>query len=194
MNDERTWNAITVAAGAVIVGLIGYHLSVPMPRARGADKYLKDETQLALDQRVAVQKAEKQEAANTIRLWNLGAEALGPMAMARVSNMAKAHNLNMVSFRPQRGATAEDLVRSGFTIALEGSFPQVIQFARKLETPATKLAVVSLQVTSTDGASDQVTATIGVVAYRDQDAGAKPVTSAATETKSTLASENQSRN
>lgn len=194
MNEERTYSTLTLAAGVVIVLMVIYQFVVPMPKPKGAQKYARDEMQLALDQRVAIEKGDKLESANSARLWNVGPEALGPIAMARVSNMAKGLGLSLVSFRPQRNASAGELVRSGFIVTVEGSFPRAIEFARKLETPETKLAVVSMQVTSTDGASDAVTATVGVVAYRDREAGVKPVTSAKTEPKSTLASENKKPN
>lgn len=194
MNQEKTLTAATLAAGLVIILMVIYQFVVPMPVTKGAEKYLRDQTELALKSRIAIEKAEKLEKSNIARLWDLGPEALGPIAMSRVSNMAKSNNLSLVSFRPLRNASAGDLVRSGFTIALEGTFPKVIQFARKLETPETKLAVVSLQVTATDGASDNVSATVGVIAYRDREAGVKPVTSAKKEAKSTLASENTKPN
>jgi len=191
VNDEKSWSLLTVAAGVVIVGLVIYQFVVPMPKRTGAAKYNKDVEELSLAQRLAIEKGEKLEAANKIRLWNVGPEALGPTAMARVSNMAKNHNLEMVAFRPMRNETAGDLIRNGFTIAIEGAFPKVIQFARQLETPETKLAVISLQITATDGATDSVRASVGVVAYRDKDAGIKAATTAQKEPSATLASENE---
>lgn len=191
MNEEKTWSLLTVLAGVVIVGLVAYQFMVPRPTPKGAIIHSRNEEELSLAQRIAIDKGEKLEASNKIRLWNLGPEALGPMAMARVSNMAKNHSLNMVAFRPMRNQDAGNLVRSGYTISVEGVFPKVIQFARQLETPETKLAVVSLQVTATDGATDTVRATVGVIAYRDREAGIKAASTAQKETKSTLASDNE---
>lgn len=188
MNQETTWIRATIGAAIVMVLVLVVNFAFPVPKPKGAAEYFNKEKELST-QRLIAEKDKKDLAdANGKRLWNLGAEAIGPMAMGRVSNMAKANGLNMVAFRPQRNVPAGDLVRYAYQISIEGSFGKVVEFTRKLETPETKLSVVSLQVASTDGASDAVSATIGVVAYRDREAGAKSVP-AKSDPASTLASE-----
>lgn len=192
MNQESTWVRATVIASILIVLMLVANFALPAPKAKGAQDYFNKEKELST-QRLIAEKDKKEFADfNAKKLWNLGPEALGPIAMGKVSNMAKASGLNMVAFRPQRTTAAGDLVRYGYQISLEGSFSKVIEFTRKLETPETRLAVVSLQVASTDGASDAVSATVGVVAYRDREAGLKPEL-AKSGTDSTLASEKKEK-
>jgi hypothetical protein len=193
VNSERSWNVATVGAIIVMVALVAYHLIVPMPAVTAQQQRKKNERDLAKTRDTYMRKSRELQKTNADRLWDLGPESLGPMAMGKVSNLSKSFGLKMVSFRPQKQVDSGDLVRYGYLVSVEGTFPKVIEFVRKLETPETKLAVSSLQVTSTDGASDAVSATVGVVAYRDRLAGVKALKTAKNDTASTLASEEKKK-
>ena len=89
-------------------------------------------------------------------------------AMSMLEKFARQNNLKIISFRPQRLEEEAGLERMPYQITLEGAFPKVISFVRTVETPATKIAVTNVQIASSDGASDAVTATISLVAYRQK--------------------------
>lgn len=193
MNSERSWNIATIAAIVVIVAMLVFQVVVPMPAFASQQQRIKSERDMEETSDAYLRKSKELQKANAARLWDLGPESLGPTAMGKVSNLSKSFGLNMVAFRPQKQVDSGDLVRYGFLVSVEGAFPKVIEFVRKLETPETKLAVFSLQVTSTDGASDAVSATVGVVAYRDRLAGVKALKTAKNDTASTLASDEKKK-
>lgn len=94
-------------------------------------------------------------------------DLITPFVLDRVSVKANANKLTMSSFRPQRQVDNKSLMQLPYTVNFDGPFPSVIAFLRNFEMGEDKLAVNSLQLSSSEGAGDQVTATVGLVAYRD---------------------------
>lgn len=76
-------------------------------------------------------------------------------------------SVKLISFRPQRSVETTDLLQLPYVIAVDGSFPNVVKFVQSIEESDAKLAVSSFQLASAEGTSDFVTASIGLVAYRD---------------------------
>jgi Tfp pilus assembly protein PilO len=79
---------------------------------------------------------------------------------------AKA-SVKLISFRPQRTVETTDLLQLPYVLAVDGSFPNVVKFVQSIEESDSKLAVSSFQLASAEGTSDFVTASVGLVAYRD---------------------------
>lgn len=98
-------------------------------------------------------------------LWDGKAEEIGPKALASVTKLAKARKLRVLAFRPQKPIEMEGLVQIPFSISTDGTYPNTMQLVKDLETSGAKLAVSLVQVAASDGATDQVTASINVVAY-----------------------------
>ena len=59
-----------------------------------------------------------------------------------------------------------------FLIGVDGSYPNVVAFVKDIETKGTKLALSQVQLSSSDGTTDKVSASIGVVAYVPSAGGA----------------------
>lgn len=97
--------------------------------------------------------------------WKQKTEEIGPAALANISKLVRAHGLKLVTFRPQKIEEQKDLFRIPFLMALEGSYSDVLSFTKELEKPGSKLAVNMVQLNSSDGVTDQVNATINVIAY-----------------------------
>lgn len=104
--------------------------------------------------------------ANSSRLWAGDAQQVGSRSLDMLSRVARALKIKLVAFRPQRPVESEGLVQVPFLVIVEGSYPAVVSFVSTLEQPATKLALGSVQVTSSDASSDKVTASIVLLAFK----------------------------
>lgn len=161
------WNGLAAVLLLVLVGIVIFDRLVPVTssevsaKARLANqRKLKDGTENA-------KKTEQQNEAYIKPLvWNEPADTIGPLALEQVNHFAHNEKLTVVAFRPQKPQDSGDLSRLSYLVALEGSFPNIVRFVRSVEQPATRLAVNLVQISSSDGDSDKVTATIGIVAVR----------------------------
>jgi hypothetical protein len=163
---EQTYTFLSGLAILVIAGLLGYHLLVPMPKGPDAVAVAVERQQLETQieqQRVALGLVRERLAEMT---WTGGDEEIAASSLARVTQLTNARRLRLIAFRPQRLAEEQGLTMLPFHVAVEGPYPAVVGLLGELETPVTRLAVNMVQITSVDAASDRVTATIGVVAFR----------------------------
>lgn len=165
----QNYTQLTIAGLVACLLLVGFDQFGPKPSATrtGAARKreqvkLEGETAKLRDQVAILQ------VRNQTRLWSQTADQVGPTAMSMLEKFARQNNLKVISFRPQRLEEEAGLERLPYQITLEGAFPKVISFVRTVETPATKIAVTNVQIASSDGASDAVTATISLVAYRQK--------------------------
>ncbi|MEQ1936135.1 MAG: hypothetical protein ABL962_19950 [Fimbriimonadaceae bacterium] len=182
MNTLKTWNGAIIAALAVITAAVLFEYLVETPMARVNSKR-QEQLKLDTETKALFKEVTSLKKANAPRIWQTSAESVGPTAMGKMSVLARSLGLTMLSFRPQKPEETGDLDRYRYILAIEGSFPKVIEFTRKAETPETKIAVDRIQLASKDGATDNVSATIGVVAYRER------LDPKATSGKTSLASE-----
>jgi hypothetical protein len=98
-------------------------------------------------------------------LWSGTSEEIGPKALASVTKLAKARKIRILAFRPQKPIDMGGLTQIPFSLSIDGTYPNTMQLVKDLETTDAKLAVSLVQVAASDGATDQVTASINVVAY-----------------------------
>jgi Tfp pilus assembly protein PilO len=99
------------------------------------------------------------------KVWTLSLQEIGPKALQTVTGFAKEQRLKLTAFRPQKPNDVNGMTQLPFLISIEGSYPSILNFIRQIETSNSKLAPNLVQLSSTDGSSDLVTATIGVMAY-----------------------------
>jgi Tfp pilus assembly protein PilO len=148
----------------MLLGALGLALW-PLPSlASQIQKLQKD----AANAQFAGKKArEASEAANKDALaqtWGPD-EEIGPNIYASMDKLAAGLKVKLVGFRPQRTIDAGDVTQLPFVVNANGSYNNVVEFVRDLETPPTKVAIELLQLGSSEESSDQVVATIGVEAY-----------------------------
>lgn len=170
--NERSWNVVGIVG--CLLGLLVVAYSVFLPVRPPTRKELKARTKEVYDMDAALkgdrEKVTEVRAKNEARLWTQPQDKIGASAMAKVTSLAASHNLKIIAFRPQRGLEDGSLVRYPYTVSLEGAYPNVVEFVSGLETQAGKLVVHQVQLAASDGASDHVTATVGLSAYKELDA------------------------
>jgi hypothetical protein len=101
--------------------------------------------------------------------WTDSAEEIGPKALAFITSFAQKNRLKLIAFRPQKAVEVNSMDQLPFLISVEGPFPGVMGILQDLEDPALKLGTSLVQISSSDPSSDLVSATIGIVAYRNLD-------------------------
>lgn len=167
LRPDAVWNLTLAAAMIFFTASLAVAFWPAETRSSMADTYRKQLDREKIKAKVARAKAATKKAENVSRLWVGDAEAIGARSLDNVSKIAKAHNVKLSAFRPQRAIEAAELEQIPFLTLVEGKYPAVASFVRTLEQPALKLAVGSVQITATDGASDTVSASILLIAYRD---------------------------
>jgi Tfp pilus assembly protein PilO len=165
--DELGTSVAFVTGLAALVAVSAYALFVPVPSLAGLQKAQKNE-QLRIVQDVDRMQDEyvKAQAVVVSRTWTQPQQEIHPAVLNKVSSLARANRVKMTALRPQRAGEAGELQTIPFVLSAEGSYPDVVRFVTAIENPANKLAVNLLQLSSADGESDRVTATVGLVAFR----------------------------
>ena len=161
---------IQVATGLAVLTLIatlGVMLLVKPPTTAGiAPAQRRAENQLLDETEAARKDVAKREAALAKPVWSVPAQEVGPVVVGTATRLAATSAVKLSGIRPQRTTIEGKVETMPFVISAEGSFPNVLRFVSGLETPENRLAVSLIQMTSADGATDRVTATIGVTAFR----------------------------
>ncbi len=172
--NEKNWIALGYLAVVVAACMLVASFAFPVKSA-GAVVATRAQEDRKLDASIETLRTEVStlRAKNLLRLWTQPADEVAAATMAKVTSLAQARNLKVIAFRPQRTQDDDGVVRLPYQATLEGPFPQVIGFLQDLETSKFRAIVSTVQIASSDGASDKVTATIGVVAYREMDAEKK---------------------
>lgn len=167
---EKNW--LTVAYAAVVVAglLLVAHFAFPVKPAgaQAAQNTRRDREYDASIKKLQLELTTSR-AKNATRVWTQAADEIAAATMAKVTSLAQARGLRVVAFRPQRIQEDTGITRLPYQASLEGPFPQIIGFVQDLETSKFKTIVSTIQIASADGASDKVSSTIGLVAYREED-------------------------
>jgi Tfp pilus assembly protein PilO len=181
-----------IAQVGIVIGImiLLFNLFGPRPQAAANVRNMpKELAKLESKEKLIREDIKKLREANEARLMTGSVDALSASVMQTLEQFTRQSNVRMVSFRPQRTEEEAGLIRLPFQLVVEGSFLKVINLLQTVETPKTKISVSSVQMTSTDGATDLVTATVGLVAYTTKDGdnkeGVVPNTSSTTSTTKT---------
>jgi len=165
-NTENAISAIMIVSGIVLIAALASLFLFKGPSIATATKdHELTAAKIDTATKIATKDANEQEAKNKPLLWNISLENIGPAALAKITSLAKAHQVKLSSFRPQRTGDVDGLTQVPFLMTIDGSYPNVVGFVRDIETSDSKLAVSQAQMTSSDGGSDKVSASIGIVAY-----------------------------
>lgn len=164
--DDLAANIVIVISAIALAFLLIVLILQPMPKAEGLQSKHRRDMRTAEQATVKARDRIKElDASIATVTWTGAAQQVGPIALSKVTALAKARGVKLNQFRPQRTVTVGDLTQQPFLASVEGPYPAVIAFAKDLETRDTRLAVNLIQVSSADANTDRVLASIGVVAY-----------------------------
>jgi len=165
--SDKTWNMLGLLALVCLGSIAAADLIIPKPRnplsSHQKNQDVKDLNRAAkvLENQV---KTSKSEVARYV--WSENMDRITSKSLDTVTALTQANKVQLLGFRPPQKTTIEDgLVHIPYLILLSGSFLSVENFVESLEAPKNKLAVEMVQFSSADSSSDQVSATVGVIAY-----------------------------
>lgn len=163
--DSVVPNLITVAAVLALVGGLALQW-LPKPSDPHLVSRTRAETTSVLEQKKKTDEMMATSKAYVENLtWSGEPDQINETILNRVNALIKKNSLKLSSLRPQRANTVDDLDTMPYLVIVEGTFPQIVQFARDLDVPANKLATSLIQISTADTNSGRVTANIAVVAY-----------------------------
>ncbi len=164
--EDGLASAVIVLSLIAIVILAATMAFVPLPSSQGLAKG-KLLAQGKIDDEI---ESAKKRIADAQKVLDAGLrtgtqDQVSPAVLADVAAVTKAAKVSMTGFRPQRTAVVGVLTQFPFVFTVEGGFMAVMDTLKRLEDPKTKLSVHLVQLTNTDPATDNVTATVGVTAF-----------------------------
>ncbi len=163
---DKAINAATAVAILIFAGALIALVVFPAPSMASVKKsHIVDRKRVDQSIQDAGKKAKEQETTNGVLLWSASLESIGPSALSKITLMAKSHQVKLSSFRPQRTGDVDGLTMVPFLMNVDGSYPNVVAFVKDIESTGSKLAVNQVQMSSVDGVSDKVSASVGIVAY-----------------------------
>ncbi|MCX6369322.1 MAG: type 4a pilus biogenesis protein PilO [Armatimonadetes bacterium] len=164
--QEAGPSAVMLAALVILTGSLGYMLLVKKPTTEGIAMGKERSRKELLEQIERTQLSGQQTRAQlSARLWQGDPDTIAAAVLAQLTQEATARKLKLSAFRPQRTQTLPELSELPFSVQISGPYPAVHAFAATLDRPSSKLALRSLQLASSDAASNAVTATLGLSAY-----------------------------
>lgn len=168
-------NIMMIVAGVVMLGTLVVDRFVKPPTVQMKEQARVQNHNKIVHETYDHKDREKQERAYAAtKLWSEDAEQIGPLVLNRVNELAKSYGLTTGIFRPQRTVEDDKILRVPMVVTLNGPYPSIVKFVRAMEDPAGKVAVTMVQLGSADGVSDNVTATISLLALKDMNAKTEP--------------------
>lgn len=166
MDGARLPSVLNAFSLVILLASGAYALFAPKPRTEAEIRKARNATQNArLDAKKARDLRDVSEASAKALTWSDGADQIAPKALAVVTREARARSVRLVAFRPQRTVPGSPLTLVPFTLTLEGTYPQVLDFVKAMEIPSNRLAVTLLQIAAADDATSKVTASVGLTAF-----------------------------
>jgi Tfp pilus assembly protein PilO len=159
---------IFMAAIALLLASIGFLTLVPKPSSSGlAAKLRRDKLDLAEKAKNAHTQSQLSNGDVAKQTWTGDSQQIPPIALDKLSKLALSRGLKLVAFRPQRPNEGGLFTQLPFLLTVDGPYPKVVQFAADIDHGNYRLAVNMVQIASSDAASNDVTASIGLIAYLD---------------------------
>lgn len=164
--SDNLFTGLMAIAILVLVCALGFLVFVKRPSMSDA-KFVHTVAQGKLHDQLMLGKARLTKLASAAApvIWTSSIDAVAPSALAKVTALAKTRQVKLGAFRPERTTQLNGLTEVPFLVSVDGTFPNTIAFIRDLEGSSSKLAVSQAQMSSSDGNSDRVTASVGIVAY-----------------------------
>ncbi len=99
-------------------------------------------------------------------IWTEGMDQISSKSLDAVTTLAQVNKVQLLGFRPPQKTTDQDgLTHIPYLILLSGPFRNIQNFLSALEDPKYKLAEEMVQLSSADASTDNVSASISVIAY-----------------------------
>ncbi|MBS1706509.1 MAG: type 4a pilus biogenesis protein PilO [Armatimonadetes bacterium] len=174
LEGPRLTQALAYFAVVLAFAMLAWHWMSPVPTSAKIIQTKFNEQTKILDEtkKVRDQIAERRAVVEKF-VWKLPEDQISSKSLDIVTTNALERGLKVVSFRPQRTDNMGSLSAVSALVTLEGPFTNVMAFADSLGTEETRLAVKTIQVNAADEKTGYVTASVGIVAYKETEKSTK---------------------
>lgn len=178
-DSERLPSTLILLSLFILLGSFLYMIAVPKPSVAGIAKgreQSKRRVQEDIDK--ADEQLEGLEKIIRPLLWKEKGEAITPLLLDQVSQRAKAQQVHLMAFRPQRQQVFDGVTEMPFSIYVNGSYSGVKGLLKGLDTTASKVVLRSAQISASDPKTSVVTAVISISAFYESVEPVAPATPA----------------
>jgi len=99
------------------------------------------------------------------RLWEGNSETVAVSVLGVLTKVTEANSLKLGAFRPQRTQPLACMIELPYTVQITGQYPGIRALMRTLDSKDSKIALRSVQISSSGEATHEVTASLGLSAY-----------------------------
>lgn len=164
--DRLLWAAPVVGCAMLLVAAFATVALVPLPTPQNARR-TGVEARRTLERSIGKTRAETRAAVaqTRARMWTGGSDAVTSALVATLSREAASRGVKLAAVRSQRTQNFGGTTELPFVVQLVAPYPAVQSLLARLDDPGVRLAVASVQIASSDAASNTVTATVDLSVY-----------------------------
>lgn len=149
----------------VLAGTLAFMIVVPKPGAALPAGGSAARRRIVDDIADARRGARQTRAATKPHLWQGDPEAVTATILARLTTQTGHRSLKLLAFRPDRPQAFEGITELRFDAEVSGPYAGIHALLNTLDAPGSKVALRSVQLTSTQAAGGAVSATLGLSAF-----------------------------
>jgi Tfp pilus assembly protein PilO len=164
--DEGLASGLILLSILILLGSLTVMLFVPKPTTAGIVAG-RDRSRRTIEEEIerAKERAKEIQAAVQPRLWTGTPESITASVLAQLTKEAAGRKLQIGAFRPQRPQMLTGVTELPFSVQVSGPYPVVRAFMTALDASGSKITLRSVQIASSDAATNAVTATLGISAF-----------------------------
>ena len=164
--EEVAPSILVILSILVLAGTLAYMLLVPKPSAAGSARAWTSSRRRMVDDIADTRKQTRlARAAVRPRLWRGDPEAVTATILAQLTTQTGHRALKLTAFRPDRPKAFEEVTELRFDAQVAGPYAGVHSLMDALDARGSKVALRSVQITSSQAAVNTVAATLGLSAF-----------------------------
>lgn len=165
-HNVTTYNLVIAVCIALMAGVAIFDNFAPKQSVKAAERKAEEQkAELKLELKRLREDFDLSQKDLDSRIWQGTQESATPLVLARLTDFATARGIGVKSLRPQKPAENGGLIQLGYVLALEGTFPQILDMVRDIEQKLPRVAVHQINLVSADAAAGTVSANIGLAAF-----------------------------
>ncbi len=165
-HNTATYNLLIAVCIALMAGVAIYDNFAPKQNVKAAERKAEEKTSdLNRELQRLREDYDLSQKDLDSRIWDGTQESASPLVLAKLNDFATARGIGVKSFRPQKPAENGGLIQLGYVLALDGTFPQILDMVRDIEQKLPRVSVHQINFVSADAAAGTVSANLGLAAF-----------------------------
>lgn len=165
-HNVTTYNLLIAVCIALMAGVAIFDNFAPRASVKAAERKAEEQkVQLNLELKRLREDFDISQKDLESRIWEGTQESASPLVLARLNDFAVARGIAVKSFRPQKPSENGGLTQLGYVLALDGTFPQILDMIRDIEQKLPRVAVHQINFVTADAAAGTVSANLGLAAF-----------------------------